>query len=261
MKFFAVQTEDLESEQFIASTNDQLATWLLVHKVCSNQCNGGVIANAEALPERYWQRHGIDLNILTNPSPLWGWEGGNLILSFYDIVGQEIYLKKVEGGRKGGRNRKKGPAGSSAESSSDRTPSSTPNTPDPHNPTHTTPPDKTEPDFQSIVGAYPRREGVAEALRYVSDSVANGADPAAILTGTRAIAAVIQQLPSGHHNAYVVSAKTFFKNERWRDDPQTWLRQGTAKNGAALAPLNLGGRKVGSVTRIVNGEPVTTDQW
>ena len=121
-------------------------------------------------------------------------------------------------------------------------------------------PDGVRVDFQTIVGAYPRREGVAEALGHVSASVRRGADPAAILTGTRAIAAVIGQLPSGHLNAFVVSASKFFQNERWRDDPQTWLRHGAAKNGAAAGTLNLGGRKVGSVTRIVNGEPVTTDK-
>jgi len=113
-------------------------------------------------------------------------------------------------------------------------------------------------DLAGIVGAYPRREGVAEALNHVAASVRKGADLAAILTGTRAIAAVIVQLPSGHLNAFVVSAGTFFKNERWRDDPQTWLRHGAAKNGAAAGSLNLGGRKVGSMTRIVNGIPTTT---
>jgi hypothetical protein len=106
------------------------------------------------------------------------------------------------------------------------------------------------PDFADIVGAYPKREAVAEALGHVARSVKNGADPSAILTGTRAIAAVIGQLPSGHLNAFVVSAATFFKNERWRDDPQTWLRSGAAKNGAAAGSLKLGGREAGSMTRV-----------
>lgn len=115
-------------------------------------------------------------------------------------------------------------------------------------------------DLSNIVGAYPRREGVAEALGHIAASVRRGANPEVILTGTRAIAAVIGQLPSGHLNAFVVSASKFFQNERWRDDPQTWLRHGAAKNGAAAGMLNLGGRKVGSVTRIVNGEPVTSEK-
>jgi hypothetical protein len=106
------------------------------------------------------------------------------------------------------------------------------------------------PDYADIVGAYPKREAVAEALGHVARSVRNGADPAAILTGTRAIAAVIGQLPSGHLNAFVVSAGTFFKNERWRDDPQTWLRSGAAKNGAAAGSLKLGGREAGSMTKV-----------
>ena len=107
-----------------------------------------------------------------------------------------------------------------------------------------------QPDFADIVGAYPRREGVAEAIGHVARSVRAGADPAAILTGTRAIAGVIGQLPSGHLNAFVVSASKFFQNERWRDDPQTWLRSGAAKNGAAAGSLKLGGREAGSMTRV-----------
>ncbi len=112
-------------------------------------------------------------------------------------------------------------------------------------------------DLPSIVAAYPRREGVAEALGHLTTSLRKGADPQTILTGTRAIAAVIGQMPSGALNAYVVSAATFFRNERWRDDPATWQRSGAAKNGATREPLNLGGRKVAETIRVNSaGEPV-----
>lgn len=105
-------------------------------------------------------------------------------------------------------------------------------------------------DLANIVGAYPRREGVAEALGHVRRSVAAGTAPEAIMGGTRAIAGVIREMPSGHLNKFVVSAANFFRHERWRDDPQTWLRSGASRNGAAAASLDLGGRKIGSMTKL-----------
>ena len=78
---------------------------------------------------------------------------------------------------------------------------------------------------ETIVAAYPRRESTAECLRTVSGHIRAGHDPAAMLHGTREIAAAISQLPSGHLNAYVLSAPRFFRELRWQDDPSTWLRQ------------------------------------
>jgi hypothetical protein len=78
---------------------------------------------------------------------------------------------------------------------------------------------------ETIVAAYPRREATAECLRTVSGHIRAGHDPAAMLHGTREIAAAISQLPSGHLNAYVLSAPRFFRDLRWQDDPSTWLRQ------------------------------------
>ena len=98
-------------------------------------------------------------------------------------------------------------------------------------------------DLLSIVHAYPRREGDKEALESVAASIRKGADPAAMLAGTRAIGAVIQSLPSGAMNGFVISAARFFRDERWRDDPATWQRCASGRNGAAKGALNLGGRQ------------------
>jgi len=100
-------------------------------------------------------------------------------------------------------------------------------------------------DLQAIVQAYPRRQDDAEAMECIRASIRQGNDPDVILAGTRAIAAIIPQLPSGHLNAFVVSAGSFFRKEKWRDDPQTWLRNAGSKNGAMPKPLNLGGRRPG----------------
>lgn len=116
---------------------------------------------------------------------------------------------------------------------------------------HASPP----PDAATIASLYPRRQSVQEAMRHISRHIMAGADPRAIADGTRAIAAVIRQLPSGHLNAYVPSAEKFFANRRWEDDPQTWLRMAPAKgnralqNGAQPTKLSLGGR-TGTTIRI-----------
>lgn len=95
-----------------------------------------------------------------------------------------------------------------------------------------------------IVAIYPRRERVTEACQEVARQVARGGDLDAIRAGTLAIAAMIPRLPSGPHNKFVPSALAFFRDERWRDDPQTWLRQCADRNGQPPGrPLSLGGRR------------------
>ena len=98
-------------------------------------------------------------------------------------------------------------------------------------------------DPVSIVHAYPRREGDKEALEAVAASVRKGAKLETILAGTRAIAAVISSMPSGHLNGFLVSAAKFFRDERWRDDPATWQRHAAMKNGKQVGKLDLGGRR------------------
>lgn len=106
--------------------------------------------------------------------------------------------------------------------------------------------DAPEVDILGIVQLYPKRERQAESAEEVRRHIQAGVDPAAIIAGTRAIAAIIAQLPSGHLNAYVPSAATFFRHRRWEDDPETWKRQTTKANGSADGrlpqPVSLGGR-------------------
>jgi hypothetical protein len=104
---------------------------------------------------------------------------------------------------------------------------------------------------EAIVASYPRREDQSQCIAIVLDQLRAGADAETMLTGTRAIAAVIAQLPSGHLNKYVIGAARFFRDRRWSDDPATWLRQGTpAGTTTDGQPLVLGGRAPSSVTKI-----------
>jgi hypothetical protein len=104
-------------------------------------------------------------------------------------------------------------------------------------------------DPAAIAALYPRRQSVREAVHHIARHIADGVDARAIADGTRAIAEVIRQLPSGHLNIYVPSAEKFFAQRRWEDDPQTWLRltppntsHATARNGGQPEKLSLGGR-------------------
>lgn len=97
-------------------------------------------------------------------------------------------------------------------------------------------------DLPSVVSIYPRRQNMNEAVRHLQASISRGEDLDAIIAGTRAIAAVIGTLPSGHLNGFVPSAATFYRDERWKDDPQTWIRR-TSRNGATQPSLDLGGRR------------------
>ena len=99
-------------------------------------------------------------------------------------------------------------------------------------------------DIPTIVSIYPKRERQAEAIEALAGHVRKGADLDSVISGTRAIAAIIARLPGGHLNAYVPSAAVFFRNRRWEDDPHTWLRNaGKHTNGAPQQALDLGGRK------------------
>lgn len=102
------------------------------------------------------------------------------------------------------------------------------------------------PDLPGIVAAYPRRENGREALLHLEASLRRGEDIGAVLSGTRAIAAVISQLPSGPLNSFVPSAARFFKDERWKDDPKTWIRTG-GRSGDTNKTLDLGGRRAAAV--------------
>lgn len=104
-------------------------------------------------------------------------------------------------------------------------------------------------ELLDIVAAYPRRENDSDALVHLTASVKRGEDPATILSGTRAIAAIMQLLPSEHMNKWTPSTATFFAKERWRDDPKTWLRNVSKKNGAVLPELNTAGRQRNSTIR------------
>lgn len=103
MKFFAVHIEDLESEAFIDSTDEQVATWLHLHGVLARLASGPTLKDADGMGSKFWMRKGIDEAVLKSPCKLWSWEGGNLTITPYDAEGESIFLKKKAGGAEGAR--------------------------------------------------------------------------------------------------------------------------------------------------------------
>lgn len=79
-------------------------------------------------------------------------------------------------------------------------------------------------DVEEIAQAYPRQSHFRETREAIVRALEKHT-PEEILAGTKAIASVIAKLPSGANNKYVPSPHTFFNNERWKDDPKTWLRE------------------------------------
>lgn len=99
MKFFGVPVLLLETESFLGASDSQIAEWLRLHALCCKQTNGGRVEAAAGLPPKFWDRHGIDPEVVHAASPLWRWDGDDLVLDHYDHDGERIYLQKVKGGK------------------------------------------------------------------------------------------------------------------------------------------------------------------
>ncbi len=70
---------------------------------CVEQENYGCIVGAKAWSPIKWLRMtGRKCKGVKQPSPLWEWQGENLLVNFYEITHQKNYENQVEGGRKGG---------------------------------------------------------------------------------------------------------------------------------------------------------------
>ena len=95
-------------------------------------------------------------------------------------------------------------------------------------------------DAASLVGLYPKQVKTNEALKAVKHSIEHGADIKEIESGTRAIVKVINETrPNAATNKYVPHVGTFFIEERWRDDPESY-RNDEDKNLPKRVNTNLG---------------------
>tara|TARA_S200002703_G_scaffold78779_1_gene67816 strand:- start:4903 stop:5679 length:777 start_codon:yes stop_codon:yes gene_type:complete len=92
----------------------------------------------------------------------------------------------------------------------------------------------------SLVALYPKQVKSNEALKAVKHSLEHGADIKQIEQGTRAIVKVINETRrNAATNKYVPHVGTFFIEERWRDDPESY-RNEEDKNLPKRVNTNLG---------------------
>lgn len=257
----------LDSEEFLGEEPTNQATWLKLLRYCIGQENSGVIQNCKTWKDRKWQQIVRVTQAETQASSaLWAWEGDSLRVLFYPVEKEAI----VKGARVGGAKKTQAKTQASRDNGKQggrpKNPSLTQGKPNIKegkgigkerkgieeaapmalNGFHLE--NKQSFEIPTIVSLYPRQQRVAEACDEVRKHIAGGVKPEAIIAGTRAIASVIPQMPSGHLNKFVPSALTFFRDRRWEDDPLTWLRNASGPNGATHTDTpQITGRKANTI--------------
>lgn len=256
----------LRSPEFIGAEPIDRSTSLMLLAFCAQLENGGTIQGCRTWKDRKWQQlAGVTLAEVNRDCELWTWEGENLVVRFYPTNKETEVKANRENGRTGGRPRRvtqRKPPGFESDKPRENHPVS-----DGIHPEETMRHEIAETEGEGegeregerkgntqrealmrvsdIVSLYPRNAKRAEAIDVLARMLANGQiDLDAVEAGTRAIAAIIPQLPSGHLNRYVPDALSFFKGRRWEDDPKTWLRGTAAANGELyeMQPKREGGR-------------------
>lgn len=252
----------LRSAEFIGSDPVCRATWLCLMGYCAETENSGRIPNCKGWKDRKWQQIcGITLREVSTESELWSWDGDDLVVAHYPIEAETNLQTKREiarsNGQSGGR-KKKTDVGSDAETDvgsnigSDAATKNEPTLPslkerkgNGMEESESVREARLSDQARTIVEAYPRREKIADALTLALHALRNGENFEAMLAGTRACAAVIRTLPSAEKNRYVPSAEAFFRDKRWRDDPETLKRQGNTSSGQGQMSLEDAARSLG----------------
>lgn len=124
MNWINIHTETLREESFIGAEPVERATWLCLLGWCCAQENDGVIVGCKSWSSRKWQQLcGVTKEEVEAESELYGFDGDNLVVSFYPSASQAAVRAKREAGSRGGRPRKhKGgkPHGSAGDNHKDK---------------------------------------------------------------------------------------------------------------------------------------------
>jgi hypothetical protein len=101
MEYINIHKSILDSMEFTAASDAQQGTWVKLLGYLCGQEQGDRIKSAKLWADRVWTKQAISPVILKKPSPLWQWEGDDLIVNFYPHK-QEAAMKAVrEGGARG----------------------------------------------------------------------------------------------------------------------------------------------------------------
>lgn len=260
MEWLNLHTSVLDSPEFVGEEPVCQATWIKLLRFCIGQENGGRIHGCRGWKDRKWQQLvRVTKREAETASELITWEGDDLIVMHYPLEKELEVKTKRENGKKGGRPKtgtKPKPCGSDSDNPEpNQAGTSSPTTPETEGEgkskgmegeeRESVREDDHGQNAMRIIEAYPRREKTAEAAQIVAGHLAEGDDFELMLAGTKACAAVIRTLPSGHLNRYVPSAVSFFRDRRWKDDPETLKRQGSSSTGQGQMNLEEAKKQLG----------------
>lgn len=108
MEWLNLHASTLDSEQFVRADPVARATWLCLLRYCIGQENGGRIVGAEFWSDRDWlQVAKVTKSEACSESPLWRWEGHDIVVWSYPSEKESIVQRKrvasSSNGSKGGR--------------------------------------------------------------------------------------------------------------------------------------------------------------
>ena len=110
MEWLNLHASTLDSEQFVRADPVARATWLCLLRYCIGQENGGKIIGAASWTDRDWlQVAKVTKSEACAESPLWKWEGHDILVWSYPSEKEAVVQRKREvsasNGAKGGRPR------------------------------------------------------------------------------------------------------------------------------------------------------------
>lgn len=81
--FFICGDEILYNPAFKVATDSQVGTWAILVALCKRFWGHGRIRNASLLQTSFFITYGIEKAEVLEPSPLWFFDGDDLVLKFY----------------------------------------------------------------------------------------------------------------------------------------------------------------------------------
>ncbi len=101
MEYFKINVADLDSVEFRGATPIQHSAWLVLMRYCAGQENDGRILDAATWNARRWSHVvGLQRKVIMAESPLWWFDGNDLVVRFYPLQSQEAYHAKSDNARK-----------------------------------------------------------------------------------------------------------------------------------------------------------------
>jgi hypothetical protein len=102
MEYLNVHSSTLSSDEYLDSSPDDQAAWLLISSYCANQENSGRIAGAKRWnDDKCLRALKIPRQRLKERALLWRWDGEDLLVEFYPVE-QELALQRKRFGAKAG---------------------------------------------------------------------------------------------------------------------------------------------------------------